>query len=103
MKCCQTFRQILKPSLGATKADVTKATERNEMSGGNGNIEFLVEWDGDWADTWNRSCVGQTRQVHSTYGDSVEPRVEHLFRLLISPNFSSLRISPMDFTLLQNN
>ena len=52
MKCCQTCRQILKPSLGATKADVTKATERNEMSGGNGNIEFLVEWDGDWADTW---------------------------------------------------
>ena len=52
MKCYQTCRQILKPSLGATKADVTKATERNEMSGGNCNIEFLVEWDGDWADTW---------------------------------------------------
>ncbi len=42
MKCCQTCRQIedieaialyLMLKLGATKADVTKATERNEMPG----------------------------------------------------------------------
>ena len=51
---------------------------KSKRDDGHGNIEFLVEWDGNWVDTWEPP-------------ENLKNAAEHIHRFLNPPSGSAAR------------
>ena len=60
MMCCRgkECKPKVQPKNGATVKSIKKRREDEH-----GNIEFLVEWDGDWAETWEPQVILKMRNI----------------------------------------